>query len=51
MSSIPSSAMPHAYTHEDEADEAGSEIKAAMPSTGVLIGGAVLAYVLYRVLR
>ena len=51
MSSIPSSAMPHAYVDEDEAGEAGSKREFSMPSTGMLIGGAVLAYVLYRVLR
>jgi hypothetical protein len=49
MSAIPSSAMPHAYVHDDEEREdtnAGSG-----PSKGLLIGGAVAAYLLYRILR
>ncbi len=49
MSTIPNSAMPHAYAHDEE-DEDRSETRAG-PSTGLLIGGAVAAYLLYRILR
>lgn len=52
MSTIPNSAMPHAYAHDDEEQDAGrGEVQAAIPSTGMLIGGAIAAYLLYRVLR
>lgn len=52
MSNIPSSAMPHAYAHEDDEQEAErGEAQSAMPSAGVLIGGAIAAYLLYKVLR
>ena len=47
MSTIPNSAMPHAYAHDEEDDAS----KRSAPSTGMLIGGAVAAYVLYRILR
>ena len=49
MSTIPSSAMPHAYAHDEDEDdkrEGGSA-----PSAGLLIGGAIAAYLLYKVLR
>ena len=49
MSTIPNSAMPHAYAHDEDDDgkrEAGSG-----PSAGLLIGGAIAAYLLYKVLR
>lgn len=48
MSTIPNSAMPHAYVHvEDE----GRRPEQAKASSGVLIGGAIAAYLLYRFLR
>jgi hypothetical protein len=50
MSTIPSSAMPHAYAH-DEDEQTESQEKSG-PSTGLLVGGAaVAAYLLYKVLR
>ena len=53
MSNIPSSAMPHAYAHDDDESSRnkGQDGEASGPSTGMLIGGAVAAYVLYRILR
>jgi hypothetical protein len=48
MSTIPSSAMPHAYAHDQE-DEKPRERTA--PSTGMMIGGAIAAFLLYKVLR
>lgn len=46
MSSIPSSAMPHAY-----AEPPGKEGESG-PSKGLLVAGAaVAAYLLYRVVR
>lgn len=54
MSAIPSSAMPHTFVHEDD-EEFGHPKKghaeASAPSAGMLIGGAIAAYLLYRVLR
>lgn len=50
MSSIPSSAMPHAYVHEDEDPDTAD--RAQWPANGILIGGAaVVAYFLYRIFR
>ena len=58
MSTIPASAMPHAYAeegvdlrdpHAGHAEEASED---AGPPTGLLIaGGAVLGYLLYRLIR
>jgi hypothetical protein len=49
MSTIPNSAMPHAYVHED-ADTDGA--RRPLPSAGWLIGGgAVAAYLIYRLFR
>lgn len=54
MSNIPSSAIPHAWARDDEAD-AGSpqrRARAAPPSFAALAGiGAVLLYLVYRVAR
>jgi hypothetical protein len=47
MSNIPSSAMPHAYAH----DEAAKPRRRSGPSSGMMIGGAIAAFVLYKVLR
>jgi hypothetical protein len=49
MSTIPNSAMPHAYVHDDE--EADDDRRLGAPSAGLLIGGAIAAYLLYKVLR
>ena len=49
MSNIPSSAMPHAYAHDDDENKRGQERTG--PSAGMLIGGAVAAYLLFRILR
>ena len=52
MSHIPNSAMPHAYAHDDESSRSkGHDGDSSGPSTGMLIGGAVAAYVLYRIFR
>ena len=58
MSAIPSSAMPHAFAEEgvDLRDpNAGKgdmeEAAPSGPSMGLLLGGAALAYVLYRLVR
>jgi hypothetical protein len=48
MSTIPSSAMPHAYARDDEESDVEPR---STPSRGMLIGGAVAAYLLYRILR
>jgi hypothetical protein len=48
MSTIPNTAIPHAYAHDDEGDDAAPR---PAPSTGMLVGGAVVAYLLYRILR
>ena len=48
MSTIPSSAMPHAYAHDEE--DSGEQPKSG-PSAGMLIGGAVAAFLLYKILR
>lgn len=53
MSSIPNSAMPHAYVHDEES-EAGSERGSdaqPLPPAALLIGGAALGYLLYRIIR
>lgn len=53
MSAIPSSAMPHTYVHEDgeDSDAEKRDTAVSAPSAGMLIGGAVAAYLLYRILR
>ena len=58
MSTIPASAMPHAYAEEgvDLRDPHGGHVEEesddAGLSTGLLIaGGAVLGYMLYRIIR
>jgi hypothetical protein len=51
MSAIPSSAMPHAFAHDDDDQDARETSASGAPSKGVLIGGAVAAYLLYRILR
>jgi len=56
MSAIPSSAMPHTFVHEDDEEFSGAkktdnDTDASSPSAGMLIGGAIAAYLLYRVLR
>ena len=55
MSTIPSSAMPHTFVHEDDEEFGGknkqANAAASGPSAGTLIGGAVAAYLLYRILR
>ena len=49
MSSIPNSAMPHTYAHDDEDD--GSRKHEGL-STGLLVAGAaVAAYLVYKALR
>ena len=50
MSNIPNSAMPHAYAHDDEEQDDKREVGSG-PSAGLLIGGAIAAYLLYKVLR
>lgn len=53
MSSIPSSAMPHAYANDDENRRDWRQRgEAAIRSKGVLIGGAAaVAFLLYRLVR
>ena len=48
MSTIPSSAMPHAYAHDEEEPKPRER---SAPSAGMMIGGAIAAFLLYRVLR
>ena len=50
MSTIPSSAMPHAYVHDK--DEERERTQLALPSPAVLVAGAVaLLYLIRRALR
>jgi len=54
MSYIPSQAMPHAYVHDE--DDTGETARThrrgeAGPSAGVIIGGAIAGYLLYRLFR
>ena len=50
MSTIPSSAMPHAYVHDE--DEERERTQLALPSPAVLVTGAVaLLYLIRRALR
>jgi len=53
MSSIPNSAMPHAYVHDEDPEAvAGRESDAqSLPPAALLIGGAALGYLLYRIIR
>ena len=54
MSYIPSQAMPHAYAHDEEDANATARKDRrsdAGPSAGVIIGGAIAAYLLYRLFR
>lgn len=53
MSSIPNSAMPHAYVHDEDSEAvAGRESEAQpLPRAAWLIGGAALGYLLYRTIR
>lgn len=48
MSTIPNSAMPHAYVHDEEEDRIPEHTKA---THGLFVVGAIAAYMLYRVLR
>jgi hypothetical protein len=49
MSTIPSSAMPHAYVHDDEKPE---RAPLTLPSPAVLAAGAVaVIYLIRRALR
>ncbi len=53
MSSIPNSAMPHKFVDEDDEEfgDARTPTDMPAPSAALLIGGAVAAYVLYRIFR
>lgn len=52
MSSIPSSAMPHAYVHEDEDPDNAVGSRPDWPANAIVIGGAaVVAWLLYRIFR
>ena len=49
MSTIPNSAMPHAYVHDEDQDK---DRAPALPSPAVLVAGAVaLIYLIRRGLR
>lgn len=50
MSSIPNSAMPHAYVHGEEEETKGVEAL-ALSTTALVFGGAALGYSLYRIIR
>ena len=50
MSTIPSSAMPHAYVHDEEDNRERAPL--ALPSPAVLVAGAVaLVYLIRRAIR
>jgi len=50
MSTIPNSAMPHAYVHNE--DQKQERAPLALPSPAVLVAGAVaLVYLVRRALR
>ena len=50
MSTIPSSAMPHAYAHDEEQESERAPL--TLPSPAVLVAGAVaLVYLIRRALR
>ena len=51
MSSIPNSAMPHAYVHDEEAEDERDAAAQSLPPAALLIGGAALGYLLYRIIR
>ena len=44
--------MPHTYAHDDDEQEVErGEAQSVMPSAGVVVGGAIAAYLLYKVMR
>lgn len=52
MSYIPSHAMPHAYVHDEDEQDAGKcRAASGRPTTALVIGGAVLGFLLFRALR
>lgn len=52
MSTIPNSAMPHAYANDDEDRETDGETTRSEMPTGLLVAGAAVAgYLLYRLVR
>ncbi|HEY6817511.1 MAG TPA: hypothetical protein VI168_18395 [Croceibacterium sp.] len=53
MSNIPSSAMPHAWAHDDADEEARGERESAPrgPSLAALAGIGALVYLFYRAVR
>lgn len=50
MSYIPSHAMPHAYVHDEE-DAGKRRVANGRPTTAMVIGGAVLGFLLLKALR
>lgn len=50
MSNIPSSAMPHAYAHDDE-DDASTAEQAGITLSGLAIAGGIAALVYFVFLR
>ena len=50
MSTIPSSAMPHAYVHDDDQNQESAPL--TLPSPAVLVAGALaVVYLIRRALR